>query len=462
MGTMKSKNTIEVNGRRYDATTGALLGPASAPGLPDKFAGNSFFRERKKTAPSSEKINVRVVTKPQSVVTKAVSIPVKKPSKKVPVAPVATETTTLHVHATRATNHAKAHAPSATPASSSRQQLIERRKKQRSINHAQAHAPQTTAPHEVRKPSEAYRKHKLMGLHSPVNHTKARATQDSLTLVRAAVQRPAPSMRKQASPKGVLRRSMPSLITVKSSVQAVDETRLARAHSTSRSPLIAHHAHLTKAAVQPIVTPLAVQPIPVKPEGEVPNTAPAPQPSNKPDTPTDIFEHALANASHYADLGAHRAKRKQQARRRVTSLAAGLLALLVIAGFATYQNTPGLQFKVASLRAGISTGMPNFEAAGFAYNGVHAANGQLTIGFDNVSGNYQLTQTNTNLSDSDMIASISPADSHPTYQTLYTAGTTVYRLDSTSATWVANGKWYTIHGNGTLTDPQVESLVHNI
>ena len=145
-------------------------------------------------------------------------------------------------------------------------------------------------------------------------------------------------------------------------------------------------------------------------------------------------------------------------------MTAGTLALLVIVGFGIYQNTPGLQFRVASIQAGISTNMPNFRAAGFAYNGVHAGNDQLYIGFRNISGNYELTQTNTNMSGSDMIASISAtsASGNPDYRTLQAHNVTVYRFSNTSATWVANGKWYTVSGTSALSDSQVKSLVSNV
>jgi len=464
---MQSKNTIEVNGRRYDAATGALLGTATS--VPVKSGQNvdGFFRERKKTSQASEAIKVRVAVKPKPALhsaPKSEAIIVKKLSKKPESAPQASHARKVLVHAERTVNHAKAHIPSPTTISESRQQLIARRNKQRIINHAKAHAPQITEANTVRKPSVAYRKHKLMNLHSPANHTKARTAQDSTTLMRSAVKRPAPSLRKQAGAMGALRRSMPSLIVAKSSAHTVDDSRLTRAQKTGRSPLIAHHASPVGHAIRPTIAPLAVQPVPVKPEGEVPNTIPAPnQPTNKPSTPTDIFEHALANASNYVDVQVHRAHLKKQARRHMTSMAAGTLALLVIAGFAAYQNTPGLQFKVASIHAGVSTSMPNLHAAGFAYNGVHAANGALTVGFTNTDGSYQLTQTNTNLSSSDMIQSISATDASgtPNYRTLQAGATTVYRFDNTGATWISGGKWYTVSGNSALSDSQVESIIRN-
>jgi hypothetical protein len=200
--------------------------------------------------------------------------------------------------------------------------------------------------------------------------------------------------------------------------------------------------------------------VPVKPEGEEPSTPPAPQPNNK---PLDIFEHALMNASHYVDVQAHHARFRLQTRHHLTSMAAGTLALLVIAGFAAYQNTPGLQFKVASMHAGVATHMPNFKAAGFAFNGVKANGSKLTVGFSSVSGNYQLTQSPTNLTGSDMIDSVGATDASgtPDYQTLQAGDTTVYRLSNTSASWVLHGTWYTVSGSNYLTDGQLQSLVTN-
>ena len=195
--------------------------------------------------------------------------------------------------------------------------------------------------------------------------------------------------------------------------------------------------------------------------------APAPIPTNNPtpaDSPTDIFEHALMNATHYVDVHAHVKHFKKQTKRHLVSMAAGTFALVVIAGFAAYQNTPGLQFKVASIHAGVSTTMPNFKAAGFAYTGVRASDGKLTIGFKDDTGKYQLTQQTTNLANGDVIQNISATDAsgNPNYTTVQAGDTTVYRFANTDATWVYGGTWYTVNGNSPLTDSQVQSLVKSI
>jgi len=206
----------------------------------------------------------------------------------------------------------------------------------------------------------------------------------------------------------------------------------------------------------------AAAPSPVPGNGDIP-AAPAPQPTNKP-TPTDIFEHALVNANNFVDLHAHKAHYKKKVHTHVASMALGSLALIIIAAFVAYVNNPALQLKVASLHAGVSARMPNFAAAGFSYNGVRAGDGKLTMGFKGQGGDYQLTQTDTNLSDSDMIQNVGATDASgmPTYSAVKAGDVTVYRLSNTNATWVSGGKWYTVTGTGVLTNDQVKSLVQHI
>jgi hypothetical protein len=191
---------------------------------------------------------------------------------------------------------------------------------------------------------------------------------------------------------------------------------------------------------------------------------PAPQPDNKPERPVDIFEHALANADHYVDVRSHRAHYQKKARAHVASMLAGSLALIVIATVIAYQNSPVMQLRFASVEAGISTHMPNFAAAGFSYDGVRAGDSKLTFGFRGNAGTYQLTQTNTDLSDADMIQTIGSTDASgaPIYQVVMAGNTMVYRFNNTNATWVSNGKWYTVSGSNALSDQQVKAIVQHV
>lgn len=422
---MQSQKTIQLNGNLYDAATGKMLGRANA--APHSTSGGNidgFFRSR--TSQHVTKVAQHSVT---AVAAKTVSAPHPTPK------------------ASRAAvNHAKAHIPQVS------------QRTQRSV---------VAQPAKILATQQQSKAHK-----ATPNHAKAHIPQPAVTLMRRAVKRPAPSLKQQVNVQGAIAHSVPGLIQVKHSAATVNTDRLLRANSVSTSPLIAHHA---REHTKPnfAVAPLAVQPAPsqpvptpVKPEGDVPPNAPAPQPTNKPqdNLPQDIFNHALANAANFLDVREHRSHFRKHSRQHVASMATGTLALLIIATFAVYQNTPGLQLKIAGIQAGVSTNMPNFAAAGFAYNGVQASDGKLTVGFSNKSGNYQLVQRTTSWSDKDMIQHVSATDAggHPNYTTVQSGDTTIYRFSNTNATWVADGKWYHVTGTGALSNDQIKSLVKNV
>jgi hypothetical protein len=275
--------------------------------------------------------------------------------------------------------------------------------------------------------------------------------------MRTAVKKPAPGLKKQIRVQTGLQRAVPAVITTKTSTYGIEPQRLARAHNVPRSQQISRFgAPVPKLAIT--VSHVPVQP-PPKVTNEPPVT-PAPQPANQ---PLDMFEQALLGATHFVDLAAHKAHFRKKTRQHVASMTAGAAALLIIAGFAAYQNMPGLQLKVAGFKAGVATAhTPDFKAAGFAFNGVDSNFGRLTIGLKQAGNNYELVQQNTNWSSSDMIQNISSIDASgaPDYETLQVGNTPVYRFSNTSATWIKDGNWYQLSG-GPLTSTQVQALVKN-
>jgi len=295
----------------------------------------------------------------------------------------------------------------------------------------------------------------------PAQHIHHHATQHSQTLKREAVKRPAPSLHNRLKPQGALAHTTPSVIALKNHADAIDGDRLARAQLTQRHPAVAHHAQ-PQSSVVPIFAPLQVATAPGNPGNEPPVTPP-PQQGNEPEE-GDIFTKALATANHFVDVRTHRAQFKKKKQTHIATMLAGSLALIIIASFVAYQNSPALQLQVASMQSGIAASLPNFKAAGFQYNGVRANNNSVTVGFKNSSGNYQLTQTSTNFSDADMIQSIgsTTASGNPAYSVILAGNTVVYRFSNINATWVANGKWYTVTGNSALSDNQVKALVHEV
>lgn len=286
------------------------------------------------------------------------------------------------------------------------------------------------------------------------HHTTPHKAQPATTLMRSSVKKPEPGLKTRIHVQTELQQAVPAMIAKKTSVHTVVPARLERSHQVRRSQHISKFSAGHAGAAVPVTLAHVTVQAPPKP----PVAAPAPHQHNK---PTDMFEQAIANASHFVDIKASHAHFRKKTRRHLASIAGGTLALLLLAGFATYQATPGLQLKVAGLQAGFTTNMPDFQAAGFAYTGVQSKAGTLTLGFSGNGGEYRLSQERTNWSDSDMLSNLASTDASgtPTYDVLTVGGQSVYRFSNTGATWIKHGVLYQLGGTQNLSDNQVQALV---
>lgn len=292
----------------------------------------------------------------------------------------------------------------------------------------------------------------------PVNHAKAHQPQASRTLMRKAVHKPTHGLKRQLHVQGALSHSAGIAIPVKHSASQLNQHRLEKAKQIERSHKISKFKPATNIPITFAAVP--VQQAPDEKPGNTPPVAPPPAPTNK---PQDIFEQAIEQASHFVDISERKKHYKQKARRHALSMSAGLFALLLIAAFSAYQNSPGLQVKIAGLRAGISTAAPNFAESGFAYNGVTAEQSRLIIGLNDNGKEYQLSKEKTNWSSQEMIDHISSIDEtgHSNYSVYTTGGYTVYKFGTNQATWIKDGIWYQVNGLENLSDTQIQALVRN-
>jgi hypothetical protein len=317
--------------------------------------------------------------------------------------------------------------------------------------------------HDVVRPKPVHKKTtetvaKPPHTRSGTNHLHAHAVQPSRILMRRAVKKPGKSTKRQLHVQTALSHSSTTIIAPKHSVAYLDIDRLSKAQQVDK-----HHnvSHFDTAMDMPVTfAAIPVRQAPQDIPAGIPPTAPPPTQTNR---PVDIFEHAIENATHFVDIASQKSHFKKKARRHALSMAAGTLAFLLIAGFAAYQNTPGIQLKLAGIRAGVATAKPNFEASSFAYNGATAEQSRLVIGLKDSHGQYQLSEQKTNWSGSEMIEQVSAIDAsgQTNYSMLQAGFSTVYRFGSTQATWVKNGIWYQVNGDNGLTEAQLKDLVQN-
>ena len=276
------------------------------------------------------------------------------------------------------------------------------------------------------------------------------------TLMRHAVKKPTSISKRQLHVKHEIQHNA---IEVQSAdgKSSLDTARLSRAQQVQKSSAVnrfyaLEHVPVTYAAVPVQQPPTA-------------NTAPAPEAPPPVSTTqfADMFDRAVAQANHYVDIASEKTHFKKKARRHAATMGAGALTLLILAGLTTYMNTPRLQMKVAGVVAGVSTNTPDFQAAGFEYNGVTVHGTKLVYGLKQGNIQYRLIEQPTNWDGQamiDQIASIS-ADGTPNYRTLSIERQAIYKFNNRHATWVKNGTWYQLHGDGSFTDQQLVALARN-
>ena len=296
---------------------------------------------------------------------------------------------------------------------------------------------------------------------SGIHHKHPHQLQHSKTLMRHSVHHPSDSLKrhlKSASHTGALVKSSSFDIVPKQSITSIDPMRLKHAHTVARSQLVRRFAadNAMLRATQPAVAArsLAVQ----QPQ---PIIQPAPQhiaPKHQP--AYDVFEHALAAAnSHKEPYRPVKHKSKKLHRlRQVTGITASSLVILLIVGFVAYQNSAAIQLRLVSSQAGINATLPAWQPSGFKLGTLTAGAGSVDANYTSVGGQtFSIAQKSSNW-DSNTLLNEYVYPNNETYDTLNSAGTTIYTYGKNNATWVSGGIWYRLTSNGELSNSQIVNI----
>jgi len=173
-----------------------------------------------------------------------------------------------------------------------------------------------------------------------------------------------------------------------------------------------------------------------------------------------VFEQALRTANSHKEPYhpvKHKSKKLHRVR-QVTSIVASSLAILLIVGFVAYQNSAILQLRLASSRAGISATLPAWQPSGFKLGTFNTGPGNLTVSYNSPTGQeFSINQSASNW-DSNTLLSDYVYPNNETYETLSSAGTTIYTYGKNNATWVSGGIWYKLTSNGDLSNSQIVNI----
>jgi hypothetical protein len=149
---------------------------------------------------------------------------------------------------------------------------------------------------------------------------------------------------------------------------------------------------------------------------------------------------------------------------RTVNLAAGSLAVVLLAGFFAYLNVPNFSMRIAAARAGVNASLPAYHPAGFSLRGpIESKPGQITLTYRSNSDTRQFTirQATSTWNNEALVEKYVATDKRP-YQTYQASDRTIYIYDTNRATWLNNGVWYRVEGNSSLNSDQLVRLATSL
>jgi len=297
------------------------------------------------------------------------------------------------------------------------------------------------------------------------SHGKTHAPSPSHTLMRQAVKKPAKSQlaKLKVQPRTDVLVNQPSLLVEpKLSVASPDPKRIARANHVARSKLITKFGK--GSAPESIISSSVLDVLPASTAAAPSLSVPAAPPSQQ--HSMDIFERALkhANSHEQPRQAAKRTHKKQTSKAgRITSVSSAALAVLLIGGFLAYQNVSNVTVRLASSKAGFAASLPGYKPSGFSVGKFAYSAGNVTINFHSNSDDrrFALIEQRSDW-DSDTLLNEFVATRSNDYQTMQTAGRTVYIYGNNNATWVNGGVWYQVNTQGNLSQSQLLNLASSM
>jgi hypothetical protein len=400
-----SENVIELNGKRYDAITGAFLGKSNATPVPVAPVRH---------APGKGKVIDGFVRRQGN------NTPLPKQA-------------ALTVHASKIT-------PAPKPKAASKPAVAKPAK-------ATKPAPTAKLHHAGHAHAEARKAGTSVFAHQP-QHAK--------TLMRSAVHKPQFEMKKAIKPQtpAEILAKPASALARKRSVAQVDPGRLERAkqvpkHASvrrflpvgARSGLVEPTHHIATTAV-PVI---AVKPAPAARQAGPRAAAHAARP--------DMFEAAIARARSHEQAPVHR----RRTHRRLINVMAGVAAFLIIGSFVAYLNLPNIELHVASVQAGFQATMPGYKPLGYTLRGgVRQEGGTVSMRFSSGDSTYIVTQQSSDWDSQSLLDNMLALGGG--HQTVQKDGRTIYIYNGgSSAAWVTGDIRYDITGSASLS---ADDIVH--
>lgn len=146
------------------------------------------------------------------------------------------------------------------------------------------------------------------------------------------------------------------------------------------------------------------------------------------------------------------------------SLVAGGVAVLLASAYFTYISIPNISVRVAAAQAGVQASYPAYRPSGYSLSGAVAYQpGSVSMNFTQNGGRdgFTLTQANSGWDSSALYQNYVAGKSGGNYNITEDDGLTIYTYGDDAA-WVSGGILYTIHGNATLSNNQIQNIATSL
>lgn len=142
---------------------------------------------------------------------------------------------------------------------------------------------------------------------------------------------------------------------------------------------------------------------------------------------------------------------------KLASMLTASFAIVLLGGYFTYLNMPGLSVRVAAAQADVAATFPDYHPDGYRFNGpVAFAPGQVAINFLANGGNtkYTVTEQKSSWDSQAVYDNVVAKAAEDNYVTNSQQGLTIYTFKGEAA-WVNKGILYTISGDAPLSNEQL-------
>lgn len=297
----------------------------------------------------------------------------------------------------------------------------------------------------------------------PAQHTQHHKTASSKTLMRHAVTKPKPSLKRHTKVQqrtDILVKQPSIVVQPKVHAYQVDGTKVSRAHQTPRHKEVDRYA-----APRPKPTPTSVSAPTVAAPAIVAATAQAAAvntSAKEASKSMDIFEQALARANGHIEKPSsrkHARHRHALFGSRSLSIGATSLAVLLLVGFFAWQQKASITMRYAAAKSGVASSLPSYTPEGYTVGKFNYSSGLVGVNFHNsqTNKNFAIVQQASSW-DSQALLDSYVANQGRTYQTIDAAGRTLYTYGSNNATWVDNGVWYQVKSDGNLSTNELINI----